>query len=130
MLSKVEAPGLPPPKLTGFRGITGKEIGDDLKDTVKPRHNAPVFNIIPLKEHLSPKKYFHSCLHVGNSHNLSFKYNFGQSLEMYYKAVVVVVVIVVVGFVVFLIFFALDASSHLCERVCPSVRPWVRMSVR
>ena len=82
-----EAPGWPPPKLTSFRGITDKEIGDDLKDTVNRRYNAPAFNIISLKEHLNPKKYFYSYLHVGNSQNLGLKHNFGQLLEMRNKGV-------------------------------------------
>lgn len=34
-----------------------------------------------------PKKYFHSYFHIGNSENLSLKYNFGQSLEMRYSGV-------------------------------------------
>ena len=57
--------------------------------TVKPRYNAPAFNIIPLVEHISfgPEKYFHSYLHVGNSKNLSLKHNFSQSLEMCYSEV-------------------------------------------
>ena len=53
-------------------------------NTVKPRYNAPAFNIILLTEHnnFSFKKYFHSYSYVGNSENLGLKHNFTQSLEM------------------------------------------------
>ena len=57
--------------------------------TVKPRYNAPVFNINPLIEHkkFDPKKYFPSYLHIGNSENLGLKHNYSQSLEMRYSGV-------------------------------------------
>ena len=57
--------------------------------TVKPRYNAPAYNIIPPIEHkyFSPKKYFHGYLYIGNSENLGLKHNFGQSLEMRYSGV-------------------------------------------
>ena len=58
-------------------------------NTVKPRYNAPDFNIIPPIKYkcFGPKKYFHSYLYVGNSENLGLKHNFGQSLEMRYSGV-------------------------------------------
>ena len=46
--------------------------------TVKPRYDAPAFNIIPLikNKYFGPKKYFHSYLHVCNSENFSLKLDF------------------------------------------------------
>ena len=57
--------------------------------TVKPRYNAPAFNIIPPIEqkYFGPKKYFHSYLNVGNKENLGLKHDFRQSLEMRYSGV-------------------------------------------
>ena len=50
--------------------------------TVKPRSNAPAFNIIPPIQHINfgPKKYVYSYLHIGNGENLNLEYRFGQSL--------------------------------------------------
>ena len=57
--------------------------------TVKPRYNAPDFNIIPSIEHINfgSKKYFYSYFHIANSENLGLKHNFGQSLDMRYSEV-------------------------------------------
>ena len=60
-----------------------------IKNTVIPRYGAPAFNKIPPIKLLnfSLKKYSYDYSYVGNSKNLSLKYNFDQSLEMRYSGV-------------------------------------------
>ena len=57
--------------------------------TVKPRYDAPAFNIIPPIKYINVgvKKYSDIYLHIGNSENLGLKHNFGQSPEMRYSGV-------------------------------------------
>ena len=58
-------------------------------NTVKPRYNAPAFNIIPPIEHnnFGSMKYFYSYLFISNSKNLNLRHNFSQSLGMRYSGV-------------------------------------------
>ena len=66
-----------------------KQLEQQKTTTRNPRYSAPAYNDIPHIEHVDfgPKKYFHSCLHVGNKENLNMERNFERTLEMNYSGV-------------------------------------------